>query len=105
MLRRALPTLLEKLLTLLRSWSPRWTGYRDLAIEPWFMSEQERGPGTFGPGASRLSGGFLSVVLAVSVWTAVGSEVWDPQIPAGEGVGVWSHGTVATWSGELALPG
>ena len=32
------------------------------------------------------------VVLAVSVWTAVGSEAWVPQVLAGEGIGVHSPG-------------
>ena len=37
------------------------------------MSEQARGPGTFGPGASRLAGGALTVLLADRLWTAAES--------------------------------
>ena len=74
---------------LLRSWSPRWTGYRDLATEPWFMSEQARGPGTFGPGASRLAGGALTVLLADQLWTAaVSGGFEDPGGRGNWGVGL-----------------
>ena len=66
---------------------------------------QARSPVAFIPGASRLSGGALAVVLAVFLWTAVGSEAWGPQVLSVEGIGVHSPGTVSTRYRELAPPG
>ena len=42
------------------------------------------------------------VVLAVSIFTAVGSEAGGLEVPSGDRIGVHSPGTVVTWSGELA---
>ena len=52
-----------------------------------------------------LAGGALTVLLADRLWTAAKSGDGSPPVPAEEGIGVWSPGTVATWSGELAPPG
>ena len=43
-----------------------------------------------------LAAAAVLVVLTVSIGTAVGSEAGGPQVLAGEGIEVWSTGTVAT---------